>query len=44
MQAAGAGRAIAELLVYRRYVSIDLSRFSTGRYLRGERVIETAIV
>jgi FAD-dependent oxidoreductase domain-containing protein 1 len=43
-QAAGAGRAIAELLVHNRYVSIDVSRLSTDRYWRGERVKEEAIV
>jgi FAD-dependent oxidoreductase domain-containing protein 1 len=43
-QAAGAGRAIAELIVHGRYVSIDVSRLNVGRYLRGERVEETAIV
>jgi FAD-dependent oxidoreductase domain-containing protein 1 len=43
-QAAGAGRAVAELLTHGRYVSIDLERFAVGRYLKGVRVVETAIV
>lgn len=43
-QAAGAGQAVAELVLYGRYVSIDVARLAVDRYCRGQRVDEMAIV
>lgn len=42
--AAASGRAIAERVLYGRYVSIDVSRLAADRYRRGQRVEESAIV
>lgn len=42
MQAPATGRAIMELIVHGRYVTLDLSRFGYGRIVRGEALPEPA--
>ncbi len=37
-----AGRAIAELILFGEYRSLDLSRFGWGRVIRGEPIAENA--
>ena len=43
-QAPGVGRAVAELLTYGKYTSIDLSQLGYGRIVAGEPFPESAII
>jgi glycine/D-amino acid oxidase-like deaminating enzyme len=43
-QAPAAGRAIAELIVHGRFVSLDLSVFGIDRFAEGRRVEERAVI
>ena len=43
-QAPAAGRAVAELILHRRYVTLDLARFGYDRILRNEPIRELNVV
>jgi glycine/D-amino acid oxidase-like deaminating enzyme len=43
-QAAAAGRALAELIVHGRYLTIDLKRFGYERIANGKPLIERNVI
>ena len=42
-QSPGIGRAISELLIHRRFTTLDLSRFGAARYAEGKPILESNV-